>query len=83
MGEDCMLGRQCPCWIEGEEEGVYQVREDDVSEALEAARESIEKVLNHSIQPLEDRLILKDDKSILAELSHLKDLKRKLLEVVR
>lgn len=82
MGEACSGGRDCPCWIDGAEEGAYNSTDEEVTEVLATARCEIERVVNELLRPLEDRLILKGDKSVQGEVNRLEALKRRLLEVV-
>lgn len=82
MGEACVGGRECPCWQDGEEEGSFHSQEEAIADALDAAREAQEKIFRELIEPLEDRLILREDKSVLEEVNRLVALRGRVLGVV-
>lgn len=82
MGGGCVGGRECPCWVDGAEEGSFNTTDEAVTEALSTAHAEIERILNEVLRPLEDRLFLGGDKSVQAEVNHLSDLKRRVLEAV-
>lgn len=89
MGEGCSFGRACPCWEEGEQEGSFNTTDEAVSEALSTARCEVERVINTILVPLEDKLILRgeglqkwDLEATQKEVSHLSDLKRRILEAL-
>lgn len=84
--EECFGGVDCPCYESGreygEQEALLQQAEDHDQELMDSARAAIERIFQSTLGPLEDKHILKGDKTVVPLLNLLHDLQRKVLEVV-
>lgn len=64
----------CSCYEQGREDAAFDFEETSDNEVSERLWEETEKTFMESLRPLEDRLILKDDKTVLGQVNLLRDL---------